>query len=388
MPAPVWLLAVEVLSAAWWTGAALEFAAGGSRSPGLGDVAPLPDDRLPSLTIIATAKDEAARVETAARSLLAQDHPGARVVVVDDRSTDGTGAILDRLAAQRPELRVIHVASLPEGWIGKCHALAQGAASADTEWLLFTDGDVSLASDAVRRALSLALRENADHVAVGPDLVLDSLGEAIFVGYFFVMFSVSQRPWRARDPRSKAHIGIGAFNLVRRAAYERAGGHAAIRFDLIDDMALAKRLKDSGARALYARHGGRVTARWHAGVSGLIRGVEKNAFPAMGYRTGFTLAAVAALLAVSMMPVVGLALADPVSKILAAVAWLAVAALYASASREARIRPWQAVLMPVGALLFCGAILRSAALALVRGAVSWRGTAYPLGELRRRRTWG
>jgi hypothetical protein len=381
------LLVLVLVSACWWIGAALQMAAGGRRVPGLADVDPLPDAALPTLTVISTAKDEADRVDSAARSLLAQDYPGRRVLVVEDRSSDGTGAILDRLSAEQPELRVLHLRSLPDGWVGKCHALSRAAAEVDSEWMLFTDGDVAFAPDAARRAVSLAIRERADHVAIGPDLVIEGLGEAIFVGFFYVMFSASQRPWRARDPRAKEHIGIGAFNLVRRKAYEKAGGHARIRYDLIDDLALGKVLKASGAQQLYARHDGRVSARWHVGVRGLIRGVEKNAFPALGYRAAFTVLSVAALLAVSLAPVVGLFASDVATRATSLAAWAGVAVLYVAASRGVRIRAWQAVFMPVGALLFNVAILRSMVITLSRRGVRWRGTFYPLEELRRRRTW-
>src|SRR2546422_725036 len=128
------------------------------------------------------------------------------------------------------------------------------------------------APPAARRVASRALRAGAAPVAVPPDMTVDALGEAVFVGYFPVMFYLSQRPWRAQDPRAKSSIGIGAFNLVRRTAYERAGGHARIRFELIDDLAIGKILKQTGARQMLALDGGRIRAKWHVGVRGLIRG--------------------------------------------------------------------------------------------------------------------
>ena len=372
-----------VLSAVVWLGAGILLLAGQRRLPTLADVDPLPDDALPSVAIVAAAKDEAGRVEGSVRSLLAQDYPGIQVVVVDDRSTDGTGGILDRLARESRGLRVVHIDSLPPGWIGKCYALARASAEAEADWLLFTDGDIGFAPDAVRRAVSLALRERADHLAVAPDMILHSLGEAMFIGYFLAMFYLSQKPWRARDPRSKSSIGIGAFNLVRRAAYERAGGHEKLRYEVIDDLGLGKIMKQSGARAMFALHGARVHARWHVGVMGLIRGVEKNAFAALRYRVGLALPAVASQVVLSLAPVAGLFMPGLYPKIAAAVAWAGVALVYTATSRGSGIRPWQALLMPVGGLLFGFAILRSTVVTVARGGLSWRGTFYPLGELRR-----
>ena len=372
-----------VLVAIAWIGGALVYARGSRRIPSLAKVEPLPDGALPPLTIIAPSRNEEARVEGGARSLLRQDYPNARVLVVDDRSTDATGAVLDRLASEDPRLRVLHLSSLPDGWIGKHHALHRAASEAGGDWILFTDGDVELAPDAARRAVSLALREKADHVAIAPDLLVDSVTEALFVGFFVIAFNLSQRPWNAQDPRSRDSIGVGAFNLVRRSAYERAGGHARIRYDMIDDIGLGRLLKRSGARQLFAGHAGRVRAKWHTGARGLIRGVEKNAFASLEYRVLPTIAGVAVQLALALGPVLGWFVPGIVAKVATVAAWVGVFACYGLASREVPIRPWHAALMPLGGLLFAFAIVRSAVVVLARNGVDWRGTHYPLEDLRR-----
>jgi cellulose synthase/poly-beta-1,6-N-acetylglucosamine synthase-like glycosyltransferase len=376
------LLGVAALVAAGWLWAGIQLLVARRRMPSLADVLPLADSALPSLTVVAAARDESARVEHAVQSLLAQDYPGLQVVVADDRSVDGTGTILDRLAATDRRLRVIHVQTLPEGWIGKCHALAEAAAKVTSEWLLFTDGDVSFASDAVRRAVSLALAEGADHLAVAPHLIVEGLGEAAFTGYFVVMFHLSQRPWLARDPRSAAAVGIGAFNLVRRDAYERSGGHERIRYELIDDLALGKSLKRSGARQLFALDGNRVHARWHVGARGLIHGVEKNAFAAFRYRTILGVLAVGAQLLLALTPVAALFFPGWAPKVAAAAAWIGVALAFGATYWGARHRWLSAALMPLGGILFSYAILRSIVLANLRRGIYWRGTFYPLERLR------
>jgi len=381
------LAVLTVATAAFWIGAGFMLVRGLAKLANLAGVEPLPDAELPSLAIAVTAKDEARRVEAAARSLLAQNYPRLEVLIVNDRSVDETGAILDRLASQYTSLKILHVDALPDGWIGKSHALAKAAASTRSEWILFTDGDIEFAPDAARRAVTLALRAGADHLAIAPDLILESIGEAVFVAYFVIAFDLSQRPWAVADPASNRSIGIGAFNLVRREAYERAGGHEAIRFDLVDDLGLGKILKRSGARQLFALHGGKIRATWHAGTRGLIRGVEKNAFAAFRYRALPALAAVAGQLIIGLVPIVGFFLPGANARIASAVSWLGIASAYAAVSRSLRIRPWQAALMPFGALLFSYAILRSTWMTLARGGVSWRGTFYPLGQLRRKRVW-
>lgn len=375
------------VAALYWLEAGISARLGKRRLPGLKTLEPIRDEALPTLTIIATAKDEVLRVEQAARSLLAQDHPKITVLVVDDRSVDGTGAILDRLARENPRLRVAHVSDLPEGWIGKCHALAQGAEATDSEWILFVDADVTLAPDAARRAVSLAVRQGWDHIAVGPDMRLESLGEAVFVAAFMVVFNSSQRPWLASDPRRRNAIGIGAFNLVRREAYRSAGGHGAIRYELLDDMALGKILKEGGARQVFAKHDGLAGVRWHPGVGGLIRGVEKNAFPAARYNILLGATAPWLMLWIGWAPVLGLALPGLLPKLLALAAWAGVLLCYREVERSVSIRLWQAVLMPVGITLFVYAFLRSMVVTLGQGGVRWRGTFYPLGALRKGRVW-
>lgn len=382
------LLLATALAALFWLGGGLALYTGARRLRGLEEIEPLPDAALPSVSIVVAARDEAARIEPAVRSLLAIDYPRLSLVVVEDRSSDGTGEILDRVASEDPRLRVLHLTSLPPGWIGKCHALARGEEAAGGEWILFTDADVVLAPDAVRRAVSYGVREGVEHVAVGIDVETEAIGEAVFVAYFLIVFFLTQRPWGAPDPRTNDHIGIGAFNLVRRDAYERAGGHAALRMELLDDLGLGWIVKRSGGRTLFALPDGRVRTRWHEGVLGLVRGVEKNAFPAMGFRVGFTLFAVTTQLLTSLAPLAALFAPSPWTKALGILAWSGVFLAYATTSTYARVRTWQAVLMPVGALLFSFAIVRSAAVTLARGGVTWRGTFYPLADLERgRATW-
>ncbi len=375
------------VSALYWLESGISAFLGYRRVPGLWSVDALPDASLPTLAIVATAKDEAERVEAAARSLLAQDYPRLSLVIVDDRSADGTGAILDRLAREDPRLRVVRVESLPDGWVGKCHALRRGAEATDSEWILFVDADVLLAPGAATHAVSLALRQGWDHIAVGPDMKLESVGEEIFISAFMVLFNTSQRPWLASNPRRKKSIGIGAFNLVRREAYRRAGGHEAIRYELIDDMALGKILKSSGALQTYARHDGLVSVHWHPGVRGLIRGVEKNAFPGLHYNLLLGMIAPWGLLLVSWAPVFGLFPGGLLPRVLSLGAWCGAILCYREVARTVGIKTWHAITMPLGVTLFLYAFFRSMAVTLARGGVVWRGTFYPLSELKRGRVW-
>jgi hypothetical protein len=239
--------------------------------------------------------------------------------------------------------------------------------------------------DTLRRGVSLALDLGADHLAVGADLEFHSFGERVFIGYFSALFFASQKPWEAPNPRSKAHVGIGAFNLVRREVYERAGGHTRLRLEVLDDMALGLIVKEAGGRSHFAFHDGYVHVRWHEGVGGLIRGVEKNSFAALRYRVGETIASVAFQFLGTMAPAFGWLFPGAWPKVCAAAGALGLFILYRAVARNLRIAWWDFLLAPVGAAFFSYAILRSMALTLARRGVVWRGTRYDLETLRRER---
>ena len=353
-------------------------------------VAPLADPGLPTLSIIVSALDEAATIEPALRSLLALDHPGLQVVAIDDRSTDGTGAILDRIAREDPRLRVIHVAALPDGWLGKVHALHLGARAADGEFLLFTDADVHVAPDALRRALGHCVRERLDHLAVLPQLhVRESLLAALLVESQ-ALFYATLPPWKlATSPR--VYVGLGAFNLVRTDAYRRAGGHEALKLEVLDDLALGRQLKLHGARQGLLLGEGAVALEWYRDARGFMHGVEKNSFAAAAYSVPRALAASVGFAMLRVWPLAGLAVTDGATRWVNALAVLAGLAIHA---RVLRTTSWPArclLWFPLTPVLMLAVLWRAVLLTLRRGGIAWRGTFYPLGALRAARrdspTW-
>jgi hypothetical protein len=345
---------------------------------------PGPIAGLPSATAVVPCRNEAGAVERAMRSVLAQDLPGLRVVAVNDRSTDGTGGILDRLAAEDPRLEVLHVWALPDGWLGKNHACHAGARVAAGEWLLFTDGDVVLAPDALSRAVAAARTHGLGHLAVLPRFVAPGLLERAFVTAFAALLSPFVGVRDLRRPGTRAYFGVGAFNLVRRADYERAGGHARLPLEVVDDVKLGLLLRRSGVPQGVADSGGLVSVRWQNGLRASALGLVKNAFASLEYRPGRALAA--ALLAASAGAVpLGLLAAGPGPSVRAlAGAALAVSVLHhaRAARRFAGGTGAEGLFLPACAMLLGAVILGSAAAALWRGGVEWRGTRYPLARVR------
>lgn len=336
----------------------------------------------PSLTVVLPARNEGRGVGTGVRSVLENGYPGGlEVVAVDDRSTDETGLILASLAREHEDLKVLDVRSLPAGWLGKTHALYVGAMEAGGEWLLFCDADVRLAPGCLARAITYARRNGLDHLTLSPEVLSRGTLLGAFVATFALIFTLVARPWLAKDPRREEHVGVGAFNLVRREAYLAAGTHRAIALRPDDDMKLARLVKGRGFRQDVASGLGLVRVEWQPSLRGAIRGLEKNAYAASDYRLGPLAGGSLLLILTGVLPFVGLGVARGAAR---AACLGGVALIYAMYRRSGSERPLlHAALHPLNVSLFVYAVLRSAYRAISTGFIEWRGTRYPLEELRR-----
>ncbi len=258
--------------------------------PGEPGPAPPPIQRAnPHCSVVIAARDEADRVEGAIRHLLAQVGVDLEIIVVDDRSSDGTGEVLRRMAGEDSRLRVMRVDVLPADWLGKCHACYIGAKSATTDWILFTDADCWLEPTAILRALRTAEREQADHLTLTPGTV----AEGIAARAWHLLFLTSLLNWFSGVNRDRpgAYLGIGAFNLVRRQSYRQCGGYEALRLTVLDDMKLGLILRRSGLRSRAYLGVGDVECHWGDTMGGVIRIMEKNYFAAVDFRLGLALGA-------------------------------------------------------------------------------------------------
>jgi glycosyltransferase involved in cell wall biosynthesis len=345
---------------------------------------------LPRVSIIVPARDEREHVEAALASFAAQDYENLEVIAVDDRSRDATGEIMEVAAQQaisaRPGLRfeVMRIRELPAGWLGKTHAMWQAAQRATGDWILFTDADVKLRSDAVRRAIAYAEEVKADHLVLFPTHALKTVGESMVIAGFQMLFVFGHRPWKVSDPKAKDTMGLGSFNLVRRHVYESVGTFGALRLEVVDDIKLGELVKTGG----YAQHTvvgrGLLALHWGHGAGGIVQNLNKNLFAVLHYRWSRALGACLMLVALNVLPFLGLWLAPGWSKAGFAAATVAIVMLYAGMYRVSRISPIYALLHPVNSMIIGYALLRSMASTLWHGGVLWRGTKYSLDELRGR----
>lgn len=326
----------------------------------------------PRLSLVIPARNEAEHVAAALKSRLGDDYPNLEVVFVNDRSTDSTGEVAEALAKTEPRLRVVNVAELPAGWLGKLNAMQRGLEQATGEWVLFSDADVSWVPGTLRRVIHHAEAERADHVTILPRITgRGALLQAALTAFFRVVL-LGGRLWGVAKPESTAAVGVGAFNLVRRSSLAKTPGLSWLKMEIGDDMALGMLMKRHGfaSRVLNGRDA--LSLDFYPSYVALARAVEKNGaaapFPILVLanvslvvlETGFLAGPPAARL-------VGLVLSLIAS--LRACTWLG-------------LPRWPCFIPGAGMALLNAAMVRSAVLCLFRGGVLWRGTLYPTAEVR------
>jgi glycosyltransferase involved in cell wall biosynthesis len=376
-------LALTFAAALFWILNAIDVARGVRKLPAIRDIAPLDDSDCPPVSILFAARDEEEKLPGALQTFLALDYPRYEVIAADDRSEDSTAEILKTAAQKDSRLKYVRINSLPAGWLGKPHAMQQAFERSSGEWLVFTDADVHFSPDLLRRSVALAKREGWDHLTLLGGVEMHTVGETIAMTFFGMGFVMGVRPWRTNDPHSKGYTGVGAFQLMRRSTYEAIGTHRRLAMEVVDDMKLGKLVKEAGFRSGVAKAWKEVRVRWHAGVGNIIRGTTKNFFAAAGYNWGLMCLQLAMVFGMCVLPWLALPFLQGWALIFDAIAVAVMIAVHAGVCIEVGASPIYAVTEPIGALIFCWMLARSTIVTLWNGGIEWRGTFYPLEELRR-----
>ena len=376
-------LALFGLIASFWLTHGIRVAYGAVRLPWIKDFAPASDADCPRISILFAARDEEEKLPAALATLMEIDYPDLEVIAVDDRSQDSTGRILEQFAAAHPRLRVVHITQLPAGWLGKPHALQKAYAASTGDWLLFTDADVRFKHDALRRAIALVKARNLEHLTLMGDVEMVGFWETVLITFFGMAFHIATDPYRVANPHSRAYVGVGAFQLLKRAAYEASGTHRRLAMEVVDDMKLGKIVKQSGFRSSAGVAQDFVVVRWHAGLGNLVRGVTKNFFAGVGYSVPLVAIAVVALLLMNVAPIFGVFFGQGWTRIFAVAAFIIALCFHTGVDIGMRVSPFYAFTHPLGALLFSYMLLRSTVVTLKQGGIIWRDTFYPLEDLKR-----
>lgn len=340
----------------------------------------------PTVSMLVPARDEAQGLEAALRSKLALDYPALQVVLIDDRSTDETGAIADRLAANDPRLLAVHVRELPEGWLGKVNALQRGLEQSSGEWLLLSDADIHYAPDTLRLAIAHCETRGLDFLCALPTFTAPTpLVNVCLAAFAPLVLAAVQADW-IEDPRSKSSLGSGIFALVRRSALERSPGLEWLKLEVGDDVALGMMMKRSGARCAVVGAAQHLSVQMYRDFKGVVRGTAKAACAVSRYRLVPQVLIPSVLVLMTLAPWVGVAVGLAAQQgVLAGVAGLGAAAQLATSAvgvRLFRLPAWAAIFSPVGTTLLHGIIGVEGTKALLRGFVEWRGTRYPVAMLR------
>jgi glycosyltransferase involved in cell wall biosynthesis len=344
---------------------------------------PAPQDQAwPRLSVVLAACNEEATLEPALRTLLTASYPALELVVVNDRSTDATGAIIDRLAGEDARILPVHIDTLPEGWLGKVHALERGTELASGELLLFTDADIHFRPGSLERAVAKLQREGLDHLSLLPNLVGGSLLLQATIGAFAGALVLGAETFLRWHPRMA--LGVGAFNLVRRDALVHAGGFVPLKMEVVDDSGLACLIQRTGGRCDWIAAPTALSLTWYATMGEMMRGLEKNLFGLMAAWSGWRAPLAALALATfSVGPWLSF-VPGPLAH-----GWAFGLAAYLSSFGPALLLKRRfgfpllpGLLNPIGQLLILLFFVRGSALCLLRRGIVWRGTHYPLAELR------
>lgn len=342
---------------------------------------PRTPNQWPMVSIVVAACNEEETIQAGLQSLLSIDYPNLEIIVVNDRSTDKTKEIIEQSTDAR--LKVVHIETLPEGWLGKVHALHIGTQQAKGEWVLYTDADIHFSPNAVKKTIAACLEKNIDHLTLLPRMYSESFWAQSCISITLCFIAISQKPWHVSNPNRKEAVGAGAFNLVRKEAFLNTAGFEWLRMEVADDIGLGLMMKESGATSHFYTAFDDVHVEWYPSLWSAVRGLEKNAYSQIArfslLRGLFFSAAAATLGLTPFLSMFGSF--SPWSTALCAFIAIYTAYKIYPISKISKITLSMSFI--VGNLLLCYIGLRSTILGTLRGGVIWRGTVYPNEELRK-----
>jgi glycosyltransferase involved in cell wall biosynthesis len=369
--------------AIFWIAHGLRMALGALELPWLKNYSLAADTECPPISLLFAARDEEEKLAAALETLRQIDYPALEIVAVNDRSSDGTAQILRAAQERDPRLKIVTIAELPEGWLGKPHALQRAYEASTGEWLLFTDADVRFRPDTLRRAIPLVRGKQLEHLTLMTDVEMHGFWEKTILTFFGLGFHLATNPGGVADPRSRAYVGIGAFQLVKRTAYEASGTHRRLAMEVLDDMKLAKIVKQSGFRSGVGVARGFVIVRWHAGIGEIVRGVTKNFFAAAEFKLSVVALQIFGIICANILPFAALPFVHGWMLALALVSVAIALGFHAGTAWVMGASAFYTFTQPIGAAIFAYMLLRSTVVTLRQGGIVWRDTFYPLEKLRR-----
>ncbi len=384
VPDGILLLAWTLATGVWWILIPARALWNGRRLVALSALPYEKPERWPSVSVLVPARNEEQTLADAVRRLCEVDYPKLEIILVDDRSTDRTGEIVQRLARQDARIRALRIENLPAGWLGKVHALHRGVEISRGEWLLFTDADVHLSPGVLKQAVAYCLRRKKGFLALLPRFRdTTHLVGATQTAFATLLLSLLDTE-RNSDPDSPVAIGIGAFNLARRSHVESGEGLAWLRMEVADDLGLARMMKQRGAAIDLLSGRDSIEVDWYPTLVSMFDGVMQRLI--LGARYYLSLYLLQCLF-VGFCVVAPAGLAFTLATY-TSLAWLGLA-VYGIPSLMLKLGMQNLAIqrallwsLPIGFFLLAWGMLRSVVTCIRCGGIHWRNRVYPLRELR------
>ena len=335
----------------------------------------------PRLSVIIAARNEAGTIENALKSVLAQNYPNLEIILVNDRSNDGTDKILQKLAEKDPRVLIHHVEELPLGWLGKVNAMQQGFGRSTGVWLLFTDADVHFQEESLERIIDVAERSSIDYLCVIPEVqARQRLLKALYTVSLSAFF-LAARIWEVKNQNS--FVGVGACGLVRRSLLSQSPGLPWLKMEVVDDLALAQLAwQVEGKLDVYW---GRecLGVEWYPSMGELIRGLEKNLFAGAQYQYWRALLGIIGILFVAVAPWLSIFSGNWLLSLTAVGAFSGYWLAWISGDKAQRVRWLERLISPLLLFVIAWALARSTYITWRQGGIKWRETFYSIAALRR-----
>jgi glycosyltransferase involved in cell wall biosynthesis len=349
-----------------------------------------PLTKSPLLSIIIAAKDEEKSIVQTLKSLITQKYENVEIIVVNDRSTDNTAINIENFMKEiknqgpNQDIKVIHIHELPTGWLGKNYALVQGYLRASGNYILFTDADIQFLPDTIGSALVYFQKNKLDHLTLLPYLKSREFWLRGFIHFFIFSLYLSKWPWKPNNDRqTKQGIGVGAFNLLSREAYEKIGTHKKIALRPDDDLQLGMLVKNNGLKQRVLIGKNHIEVEWYQSFSAMLQGLEKNIFAGLNYSLLMLFGVILGMVVFYLLPFVGLWVLDGWSAVVNGVSIISILILNLVYTRKlSKDKGYDVLLFPIFVLLLIYVFLRSCLITLFKGGIIWKGTFYSLKDLK------
>jgi len=335
-------------------------------------------DALPTVSVIIAARNEEQDLPATLDDLLVQDYPGLEIIVVEDGSTDRTGAVID---ARAPAVRRVDPPPLPDGWVGKSWACWNGARAATGEWFLFMDADVRTHPTAVRTTMEWALREHADLTTIAPQVEMRTFWERLVLPFYIQVVLTYFRTPHVNRPGSKTAMANGQYWLSPRTTYEAMGGHEAIRSIVLEDVAIARRYRAAG-RAIRVAWAPRLAeTRMYRNRKEMFEGLLKN-IHGTEFSAARLVGSIAGLIGLFLLPLgllpLGLLTGSLALTVMGGILYFALFGKHVVFARAVGSRAVYGLLFPIAVAYYVVLVATSLGRGLRGKPVAWKGRAYTM----------